>query len=66
MPFVRTAQAKWDRRHLITVSTHLTRAQYARLRRCVAYDGTRIYRLVRRFLLNYITVTEQVMASRPE
>ena len=63
MAFYRGPQAKWDRRHLVTVSTHLTRKQYAQLRRCLAYDQIRVYRLVRKFLLDYIAVTTQAMQA---
>ncbi|MBQ6116399.1 MAG: hypothetical protein IJL08_03640 [Oscillospiraceae bacterium] len=54
MPFYRKPQAKWDRRHLITISTHLTREQHRRLKRCCARQHVTVYRLVREFLLAFI------------
>lgn len=56
--FKRKAQAKWDRRHLFTVSTHLTTQQHDRLRHACACKGTIPYRLVRDFLLSYIRSVE--------
>ena len=66
MPFYRKPQAKWDKRHLVTVSTHLTRAQWRRLQRCVAREHTTIYRLVREFLLRFIDASENDRAYRTE
>lgn len=56
--FLRTAQAKWDKRHLLTVSTHLTRSQYDRLRYYTALNGVKPYAIVRDFLLRYIRQQE--------
>lgn len=50
----RRAQAKWDKRHLVTVSTHLTRRQWEALRRICARNHVTVYAIVREFLLQYI------------
>ena len=52
--YPRKAQAKWDKRRLITVSTHLTRKQWERLKYHCACDGKPAYALVRDYLLKYI------------
>lgn len=54
MPNPRRAQAKWDRRHLITVSTHLTRKQRDSLCKICNRQHVTVYALVRDFLLDYI------------
>ena len=59
MNFYRKPQAKWDKRHLITVSTHLTRKQYDRLKRCAARDSVKVYRLIHDFLILYIRDRER-------
>lgn len=56
--FYRKPQAKWDRRHLVTVSTHLTTAQYKRLKHCAARDGIKVYRLLWIFLQDYMAFSE--------
>jgi|GEM_PF-3132614 len=50
----RRAQAKWDRRHMVTVSTHLTRRQWQTLRKVCERNHVTVYALVRDFLLAYI------------
>lgn len=59
MAFIRHKQALWDKRHLITVSTHLTTAQYDLLRAACRADATTPYRIVRNFLLNYIEAADE-------
>lgn len=52
--YPRKPQARWDKRYLITVSTHLTRSQWERLKYHCACDGIAVYALVREYLLRYI------------
>lgn len=56
--FYRKPQAKWDKHHLFTVSTHLTTKQYERLKRCAARDGVKVYRLLWLFLQDYMAFSE--------
>ena len=58
MIFYRKPQAKWDKHHLMTVSTHLTRKQYDRLKRCATRDGVKVYRLLWFFLQDYMAYSE--------
>lgn len=53
--YPREPQARWDKRHLVTVSTHLTKLQWERLRYHCACDGVTVYALVREYLLRYIS-----------
>ena len=59
MKFLRQRQAKWDKRHLMTVSTHLTMEEYARLQAVCAVTRERPYRILREFLLQYIEGEER-------
>ena len=59
MKFLRQRQAKWDKRHLMTVGTHLTMEEYARLQAVCAVTRERPYHLMRTFLLNHIEEVER-------
>ena len=59
MKFLRQRQAKWDKRHLMTVSTHLTMEEYARLQAVCAVTRERPYRILREHLLKYIEGVER-------
>ena len=54
MKYRRPRQAKWDKRHLVTVSTHLTEEQYQNLRALCVLNHDKPYFIVRRALLTYI------------
>lgn len=54
MAYMRERQSKWDRRHLVTVSTHLNDREYDLLRAACRADCTTPYKLVRDFLQGYI------------
>lgn len=47
----RTRQAKWDKRNLRTVSTHVSREEAARFRRACRRTGTTAYAELRAFVL---------------
>ena len=47
----RTRQAKWDRRNLRTVSTHVSVQEAARFKRYCRRTGTTPYNELRRFIL---------------
>lgn len=66
MAFQRKRQSKRDKRHLITVSTHLTDCGYYLLRAACRADGTKPYRMVRDFLTVYIDAAEDRMASHDD
>ncbi len=53
-PTERTRQARWDRRNLRTVSTHLTTKQAALLKMICYTNHTTPYRLLRTVSLAYI------------
>ena len=53
MRFERTRQSHWDKRYLVTVSTHLTRQQYDIVKAVCQARGTKPYRLMRDCLLEY-------------
>ena len=57
--FPRPRQAKWDRRHLVTVGTHLTQEQYDLLRAACEANHTTPYYIVRGYLLEYINATRR-------
>lgn len=54
MTYRRERQARWDRRHLVTVSTHLTEGEYWELRALCAAEGRKPYELLRTYLLAYM------------
>lgn len=60
----RTRQAAWDKRKLRTVSTHLTAAQYDRLRRVCELEGTTPYKLLQTYLRYYVQSTERRLNER--
>lgn len=64
MAFPRKRQSLWDKRHLITVSTHLTARQYELLRAACRANNTTPYAIVRDFLFGYIDAAEQRIAAR--
>ena len=73
MKFRRPRQAKWDRRHLVTVSTHLTEAQYNILRAVCTIKRVTPYEICRKALLDFISghgdldlLTSGVMEDEPE
>lgn len=55
----RTRQTKWDKRHLKTVSCHLTYREYARLQAICYAEGTKPYRLIRDYLRYYTDAAER-------
>ena len=59
MKFLRKRQAKWDKRHLMTVSTHLNVEEYARLQAVCEVTRERPYRIMREYLLQYIEGVER-------
>ena len=54
MAYMRERQSKWDRRHLVTVSTHLNDRDYDLLKAACRADCTTPYKLVRDFLQGYM------------
>ena len=73
MKFRRPRQAKWDRRHLVTVSTHLTEAQYNILRAVCTIKRVTPYEICRKALLDFIgghgdldLLTSGIMEDEPE
>lgn len=76
MKFRRERQAKWDRRHLVTVSTHLTEAQYLTLRAICTIKRITPYEICRKALLDFISgasgnpdidlLTSGIMEDEPE
>ena len=62
----RKRQAMWDKRHLKTVSCHLTYAEWARLRAICNATGTKPYRLIRDYLRHYMDAAERrLFDTRP-
>lgn len=61
MKFARSSQSKWDRRNLVTVSTHLTRIEYEALRIVCNLQSITPYRLLHSYLKNYIRSTLDTM-----
>lgn len=51
--FMRDRQGRWDKRYLVTVSTHLTRREYDVLMGVCAALGTKPYAIVRDYLREY-------------
>ena len=64
MAFERKRQSRWDRRHLVTVSTHLTDREHDLLRAACRADNTTPYAIVRDFLYAYIDAAEDRIATR--
>lgn len=59
MAYERQRQSRWDRRHLVTVSTHLTARQHEILTAACRAEGTTPYRIVRDFLQEYVDAAER-------
>lgn len=55
----RNRQAKWDKLHLRTVSTHLTYKEWARLRAICDAEGKTPYRLLQDYLRHYMDAAER-------
>ena len=51
--YKRGRQARWDRRNLVTVSTHVSREQAARFRKACAIAGATPYHVLREFIMSY-------------
>ena len=66
MAYMRERQSKWDRRHLVTVSTHLNDRDYDLLRAACRADCTTPYKLVRDFLQDYIEAAGERIAARTD
>ena len=66
MAYMRERQSKWDRRHLVTVSTHLNDRDYDLLRAACRADYTTPYKLVRDFLQGYIEAAGERIAARTD
>lgn len=60
--FQRARQARWDRRRLVTVGTHLTREQHELLRLACEVNHTTPYHIVRAYLLEYIAAVRRRLA----
>lgn len=61
--FPRHRQARWDRLHLVTVSTHLTALQYVMVREACKRKGVTMYAFLRRALLDLVEDTFKDAAS---
>lgn len=59
--FLRSRQGRWDKRYLVTVSTHLTRREYEILQGCCAALGTKPYAIIRDYLREYIRQAQNRM-----
>ena len=55
----RDRQARWDKVHLRTVSTHLTYQEWATLRAICEAEGTKPYRLLRDYLREYMRLAHR-------
>ena len=66
MAYMRERQSRWDRRHLVTVSTHLNDRDYDLLRAACRADCTTPYKLVRDFLQGYIEAAGERIAARTD
>ena len=55
----RNRQRTWDKKHLRTVSTHLTYKDWARLQMICEAEGTKPYRLLRDYLKHYMAAAER-------
>ena len=66
MAYMRERQSKWDRRHLVTVSTHLNDRDYDLLKAACRADCTTPYKLVRDFQHGYIEAAGERIADRAD
>lgn len=55
----RDRQARWDKDHLRTVSTHLTYQEWATLQALCEAEGTKPYRLLRNYLREYMRLASR-------
>ena len=51
--YQRGRQERWDRRNLMTVSTHVSREQAAKFRKACETAGATPYHVLREFVMSY-------------